>query len=96
MFRMIRAFLPGMIEKGGGSIINMSSVAGVPMGVANRFVYSATRRRSWVSLNLWRPISSAKASAATPLRRARSVYLGSDISAYTTGHVHVIDGGTSL
>ena len=27
MYRMIRAFLPGMLENGGGSIINMSSVA---------------------------------------------------------------------
>jgi 2-keto-3-deoxy-L-fuconate dehydrogenase len=43
MFRLIRAVLPGMIDNGGGSIINMSSVAGVPMGVPNRFVYSASK-----------------------------------------------------
>ena len=43
MFRMIKAFLPGMIAKGGGSIINMSSVAGPVKGVPNRFVYSATK-----------------------------------------------------
>jgi len=42
-YRMIRAFLPGMIEQGGGSIVNISSVAGPVTGVANRFVYSATK-----------------------------------------------------
>lgn len=42
-FRMIRAFLPGMIAKGGGSIINMSSVAGPVTGPANRFIYSASK-----------------------------------------------------
>jgi 2-keto-3-deoxy-L-fuconate dehydrogenase len=42
-YRMIRAFLPGMIEQGGGAIVNISSVAGPVTGVANRFVYSATK-----------------------------------------------------
>jgi len=43
MFRMIRAFLPRMIENGGGSIINMSSVASALKGVPNRFIYSASK-----------------------------------------------------
>lgn len=43
MYRMIRAFLPGMLEKGGGSIINMASVAGSIRGVTNRFVYGTTK-----------------------------------------------------
>jgi 2-keto-3-deoxy-L-fuconate dehydrogenase len=43
MYRMIRAFLPGMIGSGGGSIINMASVAGAVKGIPNRFVYSATK-----------------------------------------------------
>jgi len=43
MFRMIKAFLPGMLAQGHGSIINMSSVAGVPAGVPNRFIYSASK-----------------------------------------------------
>lgn len=43
MFRMIRAFLPGMIARGGGSIINMSSVASSVKGVANRFAYQASK-----------------------------------------------------
>ena len=42
-FRMIRAFLPGMLAKGGGSIINMSSVAGPKKGPINRAVYSASK-----------------------------------------------------
>ncbi len=42
-FRMIRAFLPGMIAQGGGSIINMSSVAGPITGPVNRLVYSASK-----------------------------------------------------
>ena len=42
-FRMIRAFLPGMLAKGKGSIINMSSVAGPKKGPVNRAVYSASK-----------------------------------------------------
>jgi 2-keto-3-deoxy-L-fuconate dehydrogenase len=43
MYRMIRAFLPAMLEKGGGSIINMSSAASSIKGVPNRFVYGASK-----------------------------------------------------
>jgi 2-keto-3-deoxy-L-fuconate dehydrogenase len=42
-FRMIRAVLPGMLARGGGSIINMSSVAGPKKGPVNRAVYSASK-----------------------------------------------------
>ena len=42
-FRTIQAFLPGMLAKGGGSIINMASVAGSIKGAPNRFVYGATK-----------------------------------------------------
>jgi 2-keto-3-deoxy-L-fuconate dehydrogenase len=42
-YRMIRHFLPGMIARGGGSIINMSSVASSILGVPNRFVYGASK-----------------------------------------------------
>jgi 2-keto-3-deoxy-L-fuconate dehydrogenase len=43
MYRLIRAALPGMLERGGGSIVNMSSVAGSIKGVPNRFVYGVTK-----------------------------------------------------
>ncbi len=43
MFRMIRAFLPGMLARGKGSIINMSSVASSVKGVPNRFAYGASK-----------------------------------------------------
>lgn len=43
MYRMMRAFLPAMIEGGGGSIINMSSAASSIKGVPNRFVYGASK-----------------------------------------------------
>ena len=42
-FRTIRAFLPGMVAAGGGSIINMASVSGSISGVPNRLVYGATK-----------------------------------------------------
>ncbi|WP_148253701.1 SDR family oxidoreductase [Aidingimonas lacisalsi] len=43
MYRMIRAFLPGMLSHGGGSIINMASVASSLKGVPNRFAYGTTK-----------------------------------------------------
>jgi 2-keto-3-deoxy-L-fuconate dehydrogenase len=43
MFLVTRAFLPGMLKKGGGSIINMASVASSIRGLPNRFVYGATK-----------------------------------------------------
>ena len=43
MYRMCRAFLPTMIEGGGGSIINMASVASSVIAAPNRFVYGATK-----------------------------------------------------
>jgi 2-keto-3-deoxy-L-fuconate dehydrogenase len=43
MYRMCRSFLPAMIAGGGGSIINMASVAGSVIAAPNRFVYGATK-----------------------------------------------------
>ena len=43
LFRMTKAFLPGMLAHGGGSIINVASVAGSIKGAPNRFVYGATK-----------------------------------------------------
>jgi 2-keto-3-deoxy-L-fuconate dehydrogenase len=42
-YRMIRAFLPAMIEAGGGSIVNMSSVCSSLKGIINRAVYGASK-----------------------------------------------------
>ena len=43
MYRMLRAVLPGMVAQGGGSIINMASVAGPITAPPNRFIYSASK-----------------------------------------------------
>lgn len=43
MVRMIKAFLPGMLARGEGTIINMSSVASSVTGASNRFVYGVTK-----------------------------------------------------
>jgi 2-keto-3-deoxy-L-fuconate dehydrogenase len=43
MHRTIRAFLPLMLEGGGGSIVNIASAAGVVKAAPNRYVYGATK-----------------------------------------------------
>jgi 2-dehydro-3-deoxy-L-fuconate 4-dehydrogenase len=43
MHRTIRSFLPGMLESGRGSIVNISSAAGVFKAAPNRYVYGATK-----------------------------------------------------
>ena len=43
MFRTIRAFLPGMLAAGSGSIVNMSSAVGSLKGAPNRSVYGTTK-----------------------------------------------------
>ena len=43
MHRTIRAFLPGMLAKGGGSIVNVASAASSVKGVPNRYVYGASK-----------------------------------------------------
>ncbi|QJQ96732.1 MULTISPECIES: SDR family oxidoreductase [Halomonadaceae] len=43
MYRMIRSLLPGMLELGSGSVINMASVASSLKGVPNRFAYGTTK-----------------------------------------------------
>jgi len=43
MYRTCRAFLPGMLRAGRGSIVNMSSIASSIRGVANRFVYTSSK-----------------------------------------------------
>ena len=43
MFRTMKAFLPGMLARGSGVILNMASVSSNLKGVPNRFIYSATK-----------------------------------------------------
>ncbi len=43
MHRTIKAFLPAMLAKGGGSIINIASGASSVRGIPNRYVYGATK-----------------------------------------------------
>jgi len=43
MYRLCKGVLPGMLERGGGSIVNMASVASSVKGVPNRFAYGASK-----------------------------------------------------
>ena len=142
MHRTIRAFLPGMLEKGGGSIVNMASAASSVKGVANRYVYGATKAavigltkavaadviRRGVRCNAICPgtvespslegriaaLAQTSGQSAEAVRQsfvdrqpmgrlgrpeevaALAVYLASDESAFTTGQIHLVDGGWSM
>jgi 2-keto-3-deoxy-L-fuconate dehydrogenase len=43
MYRMIRAFLPAMLDHGGGSIVNVASVCSSLKGLPNRFIYGTSK-----------------------------------------------------
>lgn len=43
MYRTIRSILPGMLERGDGSIVNVSSIASSIKGIPSRCVYGATK-----------------------------------------------------
>ncbi|MFG1248466.1 SDR family oxidoreductase [Xanthobacter flavus] len=142
MHRTISAFLPGMLEKGKGSIVNIASAASSIRGVPNRYAYGTTKaavigltkavaadfilkgvranaicpgtiqspsldeRIAAVSAQTGRSLEQVRADfvGRQPMGRlgtpeeiaALALYLASDESAFTTGQIHIIDGGWAL
>lgn len=142
MHRTIKAFVPGMLAAGKGSIVNIASGAGSVRGIPNRYVYGATKAavigltkavaadfiKKGIRANAICPgtiqspsldqriLDLAKVTKTTeaaarqafidrqPMGRLGTaeeiawlaVYLGSDESSYTTGQIHLADGGFAL
>ncbi len=142
MHRTIKAVLPGMLEKGRGSIVNIASGASSVRGIPNRYVYGATKAavigltkavaadfiKRGIRANVICPgtiqspslddriAGQAQASGQSleavrqafvdrqPMGRLGTaeevamlaVYLASDEASYTTGQIHLADGGFAL
>jgi 2-keto-3-deoxy-L-fuconate dehydrogenase len=141
MYRTIHAFLPGMLKKGGGSIINISSIASSVKGLSARYVYGASKAavigltksvaadyiKQGIRANAICPgtvqspslddrIATLAKKTGDPETKVRqafidrqpmgrlgtaqevamlALYLASDESRFTTGAIHMIDGGFS-
>ena len=142
MHRTIKAYVPGMLEKGAGSIVNIASGASSVRGIPNRYVYGATKAavigltkavaadfiKRGIRANAICPgtiqspslderiAAQAKESGQStdavrqafidrqPMGRLGTaeeiawlaVYLASDEASYTTGQIHLADGGFAL
>jgi 2-keto-3-deoxy-L-fuconate dehydrogenase len=138
MYRMIRAFLPAMLQRRqGASIINMASAVSSVKGAPNRFVYGTSKAavigltkavaidfiKEGIRCNAICPGTIETPSLAEriaaqgggpevrqafvarqPVGRlgtpeeiaALAVYLASDESRFTTGAIHIIDGGWTI
>jgi 2-keto-3-deoxy-L-fuconate dehydrogenase len=90
MARMIQAFLPAMIEGGGGSIINVASVAGSIKGVPNRCIYGASKA-AVIGLT-----KSVAIDFVTKGIRCNSVCPGTVDSVFATGQNFIVDGGITI
>ena len=131
MFRMIRAFVPGMIGQGGGSVINMSSIFAL-IGTHKKDAYTAAKgaisaltRSMAVEYAANKVRVNAIAPGATGTERVlkllqrdgvtnksldgqlfgivppkdvayAALFLASDESASTTGHILSVDGGLTI
>jgi 2-keto-3-deoxy-L-fuconate dehydrogenase len=135
MVRTIKAVLPGMLERGDGAIINMSSVASSVKGVPNRFAYQATKAAvvgltksvatDFVAKGIRcnaicpgtveSPSLQERLAAQGNYEAARAAFIDRQpigrigrpeeiaelalhlaIATYTTGQIHVIDGGWTM
>ena len=142
MHRTVKTFLPGMLDNGGGSIINIASGASSVKAAANRYVYGATKAavigltkavaidfiRRGIRCNAICPgtiqspslderiAAQAKQTGKSEAEvrqmfidrqamgrlgtaeeiAAMAVYLAADESSFTTGQIHLVDGGWSL
>jgi 2-keto-3-deoxy-L-fuconate dehydrogenase len=142
MHRTIRAFLPGMLTKGAGAIVNISSGASSVRGIPNRYVYGASKAavigltkavaadfiKRGIRCNAICPgtiespsleqrietLAAQSGQTRATVQRAfvdrqpmgrlgtareiamLAVYLASNESSYTTGQIHLADGGFAL
>ena len=88
MHRMLRAFIPGMLKNGGGSIVNISSAVSSIRGVPKRYAYGTTKAAV---------IGLTKAVAADFIRqglRANAICPGTIQSPSLDGRIAAVSKGT--